>query len=183
MPTCHTLRALENIWNIRNISNTAANHSSFNCVTKNLGETLRGLKWLNCTRLNQISSNFVTDLVRETIILFFPKMTDIHSTVWGQEIVILRFTDFSQRWKLSKRSQSLKFACIFLCNFACIFFIRVFGACICMKYGRFRHKKHVCNAVIPAGLSRVAGCWQKSLPTWLVSAGYSAWNFVTDGIF
>ena len=34
-----------------------------------------------------------------------------------------------------------------------------------------------------AGLSKVAGCRQKSPPTWLVSAGYSAWHFFTDGIF
>ena len=27
---------------------------------------------------------------------------------------------------------------------------------------------------IKAGLSKVAGCQRKSLPTWLVSAGYSA---------
>ena len=35
----------------------------------------------------------------------------------------------------------------------------------------------------PAGLSKVAGCRQISLPTWLVSAGYSAWHFFMDGIF
>ena len=34
-----------------------------------------------------------------------------------------------------------------------------------------------------AGLSKVAGCWRKSLPTWLVSTGYSAWHFFTNGIF
>ena len=34
-----------------------------------------------------------------------------------------------------------------------------------------------------AGLSKVAGCRQKSPPTWLVSAGYSAWHFFTDGLF
>ena len=28
------------------------------------------------------------------------------------------------------------------------------------------------------GLSKVAGCHWKSSPTWLVSAGYSAWHFV-----
>ena len=33
------------------------------------------------------------------------------------------------------------------------------------------------------GLSKVAGGWQKSQPTWLVSAGYSAWHFFTDSIF
>ena len=33
------------------------------------------------------------------------------------------------------------------------------------------------------GLSKVAGCRQKSLPTWLVSAGYSVQHFFTDGIF
>lgn len=49
-------------------------------------------------------------------------------TVRQREITVHYFTDFSQRWKLSKCSQSLKFACIFLCNFACIFFIQVFGA-------------------------------------------------------
>ena len=34
-----------------------------------------------------------------------------------------------------------------------------------------------------AGLSKVASCRQKSSPTWLVSAGYSAWHFFTDDIF
>ena len=52
-----------------------------------------------------------------------------------------------------------------------------------MKYGRFTSKKHVCNAAIPAGLSKVASCQQKSPPTWLVLAGYPAWHFFTDGIF
>ena len=31
-------------------------------------------------------------------------------------------------------------------------------------------------------LSKVAGCWWKSLPTWLVLAGYSAWRFLMDDI-
>ena len=35
----------------------------------------------------------------------------------------------------------------------------------------------------PAGLSKVAGCQRKWLPTWLVSASYSAWHFFTDGVF
>ena len=34
-----------------------------------------------------------------------------------------------------------------------------------------------------SGLSKVASCQQKTLPTWLVWAGYSAWQFFTDGIF
>ena len=34
-----------------------------------------------------------------------------------------------------------------------------------------------------SGLSKVAGCRQKLPPTWLVSAGYSAWHFFTDDIF
>ena len=34
-----------------------------------------------------------------------------------------------------------------------------------------------------AGLSKVASCRRKSPPTWLVSAGYSAWHFFTNGIF
>ena len=33
------------------------------------------------------------------------------------------------------------------------------------------------------GLSKVASCWQKSPPTRLVTAGYSAWHFFTEGIF
>ena len=33
-----------------------------------------------------------------------------------------------------------------------------------------------------AGLSKVASCLRKSSPTWLVSAGYSTWNFFTDGV-
>ena len=36
---------------------------------------------------------------------------------------------------------------------------------------------------IDPGLSKVASCRQKSLPTWLVSASYSAWHFFTDGVF
>ena len=33
------------------------------------------------------------------------------------------------------------------------------------------------------GLSKVAGCQQKLPPIWLVSAGYSAWHFFSDGFF
>ena len=36
---------------------------------------------------------------------------------------------------------------------------------------------------VGAGLSKVAGCRQKSLPTWLVLASYSAWHFFMDCIF
>ena len=36
--------------------------------------------------------------------------------------------------------------------------------------------------IIP-GLSKVASCMANFAPTWLVSAGYSAWHFFTDGIF
>ena len=32
-----------------------------------------------------------------------------------------------------------------------------------------------------SGLSKVAGCRRKLPPTWLVSAGYSAWHFFVDG--
>ena len=32
-----------------------------------------------------------------------------------------------------------------------------------------------------SGLSKVAGCRRKLPPTWLVSAGYSAWHFFADG--
>ena len=35
---------------------------------------------------------------------------------------------------------------------------------------------------IISGLSKVAGCQQKPLSTWLVSAGYSAWHFFMDGV-
>ena len=38
------------------------------------------------------------------------------------------------------------------------------------------------NAYSKSGLSKVAGCRQKPLPTWLVPAGYSAWHFFTDGV-
>ena len=31
-------------------------------------------------------------------------------------------------------------------------------------------------------LSKVGGCRQKPPPTWLVSAGYSAWHFFPDGV-
>ena len=33
-----------------------------------------------------------------------------------------------------------------------------------------------------AGLSKLAVCWRKSPLTWLVSTGYSAWHFITDGV-
>ena len=33
------------------------------------------------------------------------------------------------------------------------------------------------------GLSKETGCWRKSPPTWLVSAGYSDWHFLKDGVF
>ena len=39
------------------------------------------------------------------------------------------------------------------------------------------------DAYSKSGLSKVAGCRQKLLPTWLVPAGYSAWHFFTDGVF
>ena len=39
----------------------------------------------------------------------------------------------------------------------------------------------LCQLGLWVGLSKVAGCWRKSPPTWLVSAGYSAWYFFTDG--
>ena len=39
------------------------------------------------------------------------------------------------------------------------------------------------NYKIITGLSKVAGCWRKSPPTWLVSTGFSAWHFFMDGIF
>ena len=43
---------------------------------------------------------------------------------------------------------------------------------------------HFRNCFPPSsGLSKVAGCRQKSPPTWLVSAGYSAWHFFTNDIF
>ena len=38
------------------------------------------------------------------------------------------------------------------------------------------------NLLAP-GLLKVAGCWRKSPPTWIVLAGYSAWHFFTDGVF
>ena len=39
--------SLKTFENIRNIWNSAANHSSFNCVTNNLGEILRGVNdWI-----------------------------------------------------------------------------------------------------------------------------------------
>ena len=34
-----------------------------------------------------------------------------------------------------------------------------------------------------SGLSKVSGCRWKSPPTWLVSAGYSAWHFFMDDVF
>ena len=37
--------------------------------------------------------------------------------------------------------------------------------------------------LVLAGLSKVAGCRRKLQPTWLVSAGYSPWHFLTDRVF
>ena len=34
-----------------------------------------------------------------------------------------------------------------------------------------------------SGLTKVAGCWGKLPPTRLVSAGYAAWHFFTDGVY
>ena len=78
-----------------------------------LGNFKRGLKWkllkYLSTKWNWIDSNFVAGLVRETIILIFPQnMTVIQGTVWGQEIVVHLFTDFSQRWKLSNTRSNLR---------------------------------------------------------------------------
>ena len=47
-------------------------------------------------------------------------------------------------------------------------------------------RKHSCRhsrGFVQSGLSKVAGCQQKSLPTWLVLAGYSAWHFFMDAFF
>ena len=38
------------------------------------------------------------------------------------------------------------------------------------------------NVIMCPRLSKVAGCWRKSLPTWLVFAGYSTWHFFTDDV-
>ena len=36
---------------------------------------------------------------------------------------------------------------------------------------------------LKSGMSKLVGCQGKSPPIWLVLAGYSAWNFSTDGVF
>ena len=80
---------------------------------------------------NLMDSNFVAGLVREKIILIFSQnVTDIQSTVWGQEIVVHHFTDFSQRWKLSNTrnlwvkvyTQFPKNLLVFSRLFLCVFF-------------------------------------------------------------
>ena len=44
-------------------------------------------------------------------------------------------------------------------------------------------KLNLGNHSLQAGFSKVAGCRRKLLPTWLVSAGYSAWHFFMGGLF
>ena len=44
-------------------------------------------------------------------------------------------------------------------------------------------KLNLGNHSLQAGFSKVAGCRRKLLPTWLVSAGYSAWHFFMGGFF
>ena len=46
-----------------------------------------------------------------------------------------------------------------------------------------KKKKTEPQLVFKPELSKVASCRRKSLPTWLVSASYSAWHFFTDGVF
>ena len=50
------------------------------------------------------------------------------------------------------------------------------------KYVHIINNYYYCF-IIHSRLSKVAGCWRKSPPTWLVLAGYSAWRFFTDGVF
>ena len=50
------------------------------------------------------------------------------------------------------------------------------------KYVHIINNYYYCF-IIHSRLSKVAGCWRKSPPTWLVLAGYSAWHFFTDGVF
>ena len=45
------------------------------------------------------------------------------------------------------------------------------------------HPPSFTNWAYMSGLSKVASCWHKSAPTWLVSASYSAWYFFMDGLF
>ena len=47
----------------------------------------------------------------------------------------------------------------------------------------FSWKGSVSRYNITAGFSKVAGHWRKSPPTWLVSAGCSAWHFFRDDVF
>ena len=49
--------------------------------------------------------------------------------------------------------------------------------------GVFFHGVVPLSSVECPGLSKVECCCRKSPPTWLVSDGYSAWHFFTDGIF
>ena len=50
------------------------------------------------------------------------------------------------------------------------------------KYVHIINNYYYCF-IIHSRLSKVAGCWPKSPPTWLVLAGYYAWHFFTDGVF
>ena len=47
---------------------------------------------------------------------------------------------------------------------------------------KLEHNNHKTLGDEP-GLSKVASCRWKSPPTWLVSAGNSAWHFFMDGVF
>ena len=49
----------------------------------------------------------------------------------------------------------------------------------------FQLKSHTFADLVSlsAGVSKVAGCWWKSLLTWLILVDYSAWHFFTYGVF
>ena len=51
----------------------------------------------------------------------------------------------------------------------------------CNMHNENRHSSTYSS--MSTGLSKVAGCRRKLPPTWLLSAGYSAWHSFIDGVF
>ena len=52
-----------------------------------------------------------------------------------------------------------------------------------MRYGTRFPDEEKSQLLEETRVSKEAGCRQKSLPTWLISAGYSAWHFFINSVF
>ena len=61
----------------------------------------------------------------------------------------------------------------------------IFKSTVQLSFKQNLFLKFLKNSEFPylSGLSKVTGCRRKSPPTWLVSAGYSAWHFFMDVVF